>query len=160
MKTSLSRTAVVASALLVALALGACAGPAADVPTSAPAEDGSTPTTDPTGAPGTAGPTPAVVPGSATPTLAPGSVGDDDGAGPSPDDDGSTNLPAASPEATAVEPEGALPAFTGWRTDGETGGEVGQIAPNTQVHLTDGTLATLEEIADGQPLLIYFFETW
>ena len=151
MRALLNRTGVVVFALLAALALGACGGPGADVPTDVPSEASPTPTPAPTGAQGIAAP---------TPTVAPPSAADDDGAAPPSDDGGSTDPPAASPEATAVEPDGPLPAFTGWRTDGETGGEVGQIAPNTQVQLADGTFATLEEIADGRPLLLYFFETW
>ena len=34
------------------------------------------------------------------------------------------------------------------------------VAPNATVTLTDGTRATLEQLADGKPLLLYFFATW
>jgi hypothetical protein len=40
------------------------------------------------------------------------------------------------------------------------GSSVGQTAYNTPLLLRDGSTATLEEIAAGQPLLLYFFATW
>ena len=47
-----------------------------------------------------------------------------------------------------------------WRTDLPAGGRVGNAAPNATVTLTDGTTVTLEDFADGKPLLLYFFATW
>ena len=67
----------------------------------------------------------------------------------------------AAPTATsAPSPTAAAGTTTGWRTDLETGGRVGNAAPNATVTLTDGTTTTLEELAGGKPLLLYFFATW
>ena len=66
-----------------------------------------------------------------------------------------------APAATSVPtPTAAAGAMTGWRTDLEAGGRVGNAAPNATVTLTDGTTTTLEELAGGKPLLLYFFATW
>ena len=78
--------------------------------------------------------------------------------------------PAATPTPTAVptptagaapaeEPD-AAPALTGWRTDLVTGPNVGDVAPNPSVLLRDGSMATLEEVAAGKPMVLYFFATW
>ena len=70
--------------------------------------------------------------------------------------------PTAVPTATAVPTPagGAAPAFTGWRTDLATGPNVGDVAPNPSVLLRDGSMATLEEVAAGKPMVLYFFATW
>ncbi len=47
-----------------------------------------------------------------------------------------------------------------WRTDLAAGGRVGNAAPNATVTLPGGTMPTLEELAGGKPLLLYFFATW
>ena len=76
---------------------------------------------------------------------------------------GGTGEPGAPPVAT-LEPTAtsALAAPEGgvWRTDVTVGAAVGNVAPATSVLLRDGSAATLEEIADGRPLLLYFFATW
>ncbi len=61
------------------------------------------------------------------------------------------------PAPTATVPTAVT---QGWRTDGLIGGAVGQIAPNTTLSLSGGRTASLEEIAAGRPLLLYFFESW
>ena len=76
-----------------------------------------------------------------------------------------TAAPAlASPQptlTTAIESAAPVAGDTpGWRTDRDAGGRVGNAAPNVSVTLTDGTTATLEELAGGKPLLLYFFATW
>ena len=70
--------------------------------------------------------------------------------------------PTAVPTATAVPTPagGAAPALTGWRTDLVTGPNVGDVAPNPSVLLRDGSMATLEEVAAGKPMVLYFFATW
>ena len=70
--------------------------------------------------------------------------------------------PTAVPTATAVPTPagGAAPALTGWRTDLATGPNVGDVAPNPSVLLRDGSMATLEEVAAGKPMVLYFFATW
>ena len=70
--------------------------------------------------------------------------------------------PTAVPTATAVPTPagGAAPALTGWRTDLATGPNVGDVAPNTSVLLRDGSMTTLEEVAAGKPMVLYFFATW
>ncbi|MCI0779114.1 MAG: hypothetical protein J4N32_03790 [Chloroflexi bacterium] len=69
---------------------------------------------------------------------------------------------ATAPPAltSASTPTAAGAATPGWRTDLEAAGRVGNAAPNVTVTLTDGTTATLEELAGGKPLLLYFFATW
>ena len=72
-----------------------------------------------------------------------------------------TAAPApASPQPTTASATPVAGDTPGWRTDREAGGRVGNAAPNVSVTLTDGTTATLEELAGGKPLLLYFFATW
>ena len=72
-----------------------------------------------------------------------------------------TAAPAlASPQPTLTTAAPVAGDTPGWRTDLEAGGRVGNAAPNVTVTLTDGTQATLEELANGKPLLLYFFATW
>jgi thiol-disulfide isomerase/thioredoxin len=68
---------------------------------------------------------------------------------------GNTGQPA--PEATPVH---TAPQGSTWSTDLPVGGSIGDAAFNTPVTLRDETTATLEDIADGGPLLLYFFATW
>ncbi len=79
--------------------------------------------------------------------------------------------PTPRPTATVAPPPALQqPASTGtpataeatprWRTDLAAGGRVGNAAPNATVTLPDGTMPTLEELAGGKPLLLYFFATW
>ena len=67
---------------------------------------------------------------------------------------------AAPPATSAPTPTATAAATPGWRTDLPAGGRVGNAAPNATVTLTDGTTVTLEDFADGKPLLLYFFATW
>ena len=47
-----------------------------------------------------------------------------------------------------------------WRTDLPIGASVGNVSHATPVLLADGSTITLEELADGKPLLLYFYATW
>ena len=71
-----------------------------------------------------------------------------------------TAVPTPSADAALTEGPVAPPALTGWRTDLATGSNVGDVAPNTSVLLRDGSTATLEEVAAGKPMVLYFFATW
>ena len=76
---------------------------------------------------------------------------------PAPEQLASTTAPAGTSTPTATAPAEATPR---WRTDLAAGGRVGNAAPNATVTLPDGTMPTLEELAGGKPLLLYFFATW
>ncbi len=65
-----------------------------------------------------------------------------------------------SPQPTTAGETPVAEDTARWRTDLEAGARVGNAAPNVTVTLLDGTTATLEELADGKPLLLYFFATW
>ena len=52
------------------------------------------------------------------------------------------------------------PRHSGWRTDGPVSGNVGDTAPNQTLTLASGAALSLEEIAAGRPLVLYFFESW
>ena len=66
--------------------------------------------------------------------------------------------PSPSPSPSLTEAADGTAAR--WATDLEPGGRTGNAAPNVTVTLPDGTRTTLEEVAGGQPLLLYFFATW
>ena len=82
------------------------------------------------------------------------------------------STPTVAPTPTPVEPtvtatpfptSTPLPTSTpivGWRTDVDTGSRVGDLATDTIVEFVDGSTMALSEIADGKPLLLYFFATW
>ena len=81
---------------------------------------------------------------------------------------GSTESPTSTPTravntptTTPVPPtdDGATSA-QGWRTDLTVGASIGEVAPDSTLMLPDGNMASLQQIAAGHPLLIYFFETW
>ena len=67
--------------------------------------------------------------------------------------------PTPTPAPAVTAPATLTPA-PAWRADSTPGGRVGEVAPNATVMLTDGTPATLARLADGKPLLLYFFATW
>ena len=71
-----------------------------------------------------------------------------------------TAVPTSSADAAPTEEPVAPPVLTGWRTDVATGSNVGDVALNTSVLLRDGSMATLEEVAAGKPMVLYFFATW
>lgn len=78
--------------------------------------------------------------------------------------EGPTSTPTragSAPTATPVPStgNGAAPAH-GWRTDLTVGASIGEVAPDSTLMLPDGSMASLQQIAAGDPLLIYFFETW
>ena len=130
------RTAVATGALLLAVAAACGAQP---------------PTAEPTPPPtATAPPAPASPQPTSTIAPAPTSTPTPTAASPQP-----TSTTAPTPAATATATDTA-----GWRTDVEAGGRIGNAAPNATVTLTGGTTVTLEELAGGKPLLLYFFATW
>lgn len=47
-----------------------------------------------------------------------------------------------------------------WRTDFPFGNAEQQILPPTSVVQADGTETTLEALAGGRPMLLYFYSTW
>jgi hypothetical protein len=68
---------------------------------------------------------------------------------------------ADAPEHAALTGEQASAIESaGWTLDVAPGRSVGQVAYPTPVLLRDGTTATIAEIANGEPLLLYFFATW
>ncbi len=73
---------------------------------------------------------------------------------------GDADLTPTPPPANTPTPTAVPPASTGWRTDGPFGGQVGNVAPNQTLTLASGAAASLEEIAAGRPLVLYFFEEW
>ena len=66
--------------------------------------------------------------------------------------------PSPSPSPSLTEAADGTAAR--WVTDLKPGGRTGNAAPNATVTLPDGTRTTLEEVAGGKPLLLYFFATW
>jgi hypothetical protein len=73
---------------------------------------------------------------------------------------GSPAAPASAPPSDAVSTSESAASDGDWRTDLQVGGIVGQVSYATPVLLADSSTATLEELADGKPLLLYFFATW
>ncbi len=69
--------------------------------------------------------------------------------------------PTPEPTATAASaPDSAAPAAAGWRSDIPIGPAAGDRAPDATLTLPDGQIATLQELAAGKPMLLYFFATW
>jgi hypothetical protein len=71
-----------------------------------------------------------------------------------------TATPAPGTLAGAEDPPARPSGEIGWRTDLPVGGIENQVAEATQVLLLDGSEPTLEALADGKPLLLYFYATW
>ena len=74
-----------------------------------------------------------------------------------------TPEPASTTEpgpAVTTEPEPDTMAPSGWRTDVEVGARHGNRAANASLTLVDGSSATLESVAAGRGVLLYFFATW
>lgn len=76
---------------------------------------------------------------------------------------------ATAPAATAqpTMPPTAEPTDTpapvvaqGWRTDLAVGGNIGEVAPDTTLTLVSGETTSLQQVAGGRPVLVYFFESW
>lgn len=70
-----------------------------------------------------------------------------------------TAVPGSSNAHTAT-PAGDAPTGAFWRTDIAVGDNEQQVAQATPVLLADGSTATLETLAGGKPLLLYFYATW
>ena len=77
--------------------------------------------------------------------------------------------PATTPDAPASDTTATTPSAPNasdaptaqfWRTDVPVGDAEQQVAHATPVLLVDGSTATLESLAGGQPLLLYFYATW
>ena len=69
----------------------------------------------------------------------------------------------ATPTPTALatnDADGPSASDGAWRTDLPIGASVGDVSHATPVLLADGSTVTLEELADGKPLLLYFYATW
>ena len=52
------------------------------------------------------------------------------------------------------------PPAEGWRTDIATGPDIGDRAPDAALTLADGFTTTIESVAGGKGLPLYFFATW
>jgi hypothetical protein len=70
-----------------------------------------------------------------------------------------TAVPGSSGADTAT-PAGDAPTGEFWRTDIAVGDSEQQVAQATSVLLADGSTATIEALAGGKPLLLYFYATW
>jgi hypothetical protein len=74
--------------------------------------------------------------------------------------------PSTAPDTSTSDTTPSTPdaddAPTGkfWRTDIAVGNGEHQVSPATPVLLADGSTATLESLAGGKPLLLYFYATW
>ena len=69
--------------------------------------------------------------------------------------------PTLEPEPTATPKPATdgMPAG-GWRTDIAVGSDHGDRAANASLTLVDGSSTTLESVAAGRAVLLYFFATW
>ncbi len=70
--------------------------------------------------------------------------------------------PSPTPTAAPTSASGGetSTAGGGWRLTGNLGGQAGDSSHNPILTLRDGSMETLEEAAEGKPVLLYFFETW
>ncbi len=138
-RIGLSFAAVVVSVLVLASA--GCGGDQPSAPVT-----GAVPEAPAKATPTATSGTPAEVTGTVEPAATPTNI---------------TTSPGRTPEAGATPtPTGAPAAEDGWTTAVAVGTTVGQAADPTMVLLRDGSMASLEEVADGKPLLLYFFATW
>ncbi len=69
-----------------------------------------------------------------------------------------TPTPTAAP--TGSSGGDTSTAGGGWLMTGNLGGKAGDSSHNPTLTHRDGSMETLEEAADGNPVLLYFFETW
>ncbi len=70
-----------------------------------------------------------------------------------------TPTPEPGPTATPKPTTDGMPAG-GWRTDVAVGSNHGDRAADASLALVDGSSATLESVAAGRAVLLYFFATW
>ena len=66
----------------------------------------------------------------------------------------------APEHATLTGEQASTVESDGWTLGVAPGRSVGEVAYPTPVLLRDGTTSTIAEIANGSPLLLYFFATW
>ena len=74
-----------------------------------------------------------------------------------------TPTPPVTPTPTLATPtpdSAAALTAGGWRAYTSTGASVGDRAPDAVLTLPNGQAASLQELAAGKPLLLYFFATW
>ena len=119
--------------------------PAEPEPTTAPivAAQPATPTTPIVAAQPATPTTPIVAAQPATPTTAPVAAAQP------------TTPPTAEPTDTP-----APVVAQGWRTDLAVGGNIGEVAPDTTLTLVSGETTSVQQVAGGRPVLVYFFESW
>ena len=70
--------------------------------------------------------------------------------------------PTPTPTAASTGSSGGetSTAGGGWLMTGTLGGRAGNSSHNPILTHRDGSMETLEEAAYGNPVLLYFFETW
>ncbi len=112
-------------------------------PTAAPSTAEPEPTTAPIVAAQPATPTAAQAPAEPEPTTAPIMAAQP------------TTPPTAEPTDTP-----APVVAQGWRTDLAVGGNIGEVAPDTTLTLVSGETTSVQQVAGGRPVLVYFFESW
>lgn len=67
----------------------------------------------------------------------------------------------AAPTPTPLPPSTPAPtpgAF--WRTDLSVGSGEGQRAPHAPAQTLEGQVTSIEQLAGGRPILVYFFASW
>ena len=103
----------------------------------------------------------------ATPTTAPSTAEPANTATTAPADPEPTATATATAAAQSTTPPTAEPTDTpepvmaqGWRTDLAVGGNIGEVAPDTMLTLLSGETTSVQQVAAGRPVLVYFFESW
>ncbi len=71
-----------------------------------------------------------------------------------------TPTPQPGPTSTPVPPSDGGMSAGAWRTDAAIGSNHGDRAANASLTLPDGSSTTLESVAAGRGVLLYFFATW
>ena len=71
-----------------------------------------------------------------------------------------TAAPATEPTPTLTADGNSAGSPPRWAPATSDGASPGALAHNPVLTLRDGSMKTLEEVANGKPVLLYFFETW